>query len=185
MDLVVSAGLLITCGPLMLLIAILIKLDSPGPAIIRQQRVGENGRLFEMLKFRTMRAGEEQRVPKLTDGLHKRPRDPRVTRLGRFLRRYSLDELPQLINVLKGEMSLVGPRPELPWLVERYESWQRRRFAVPPGMTGWWQVNGRSERPMHLHVEDDLYYIRNYSLWMDLVILLRTVPAVLSGRGAF
>jgi len=185
MDLLVGAGLLIACGPLMLVIAALIKVDSPGPALIRQQRVGENSRLFQMLKFRTMRAGEEQRPGRWADGLHKRPDDPRVTRLGRFLRRYSLDELPQLINVLKGEMSLVGPRPELPWLVDRYESWQRRRFAVPPGMTGWWQINGRSQRPMHLHVEDDLYYIRNYSLWLDLMILLRTVPAVLSGRGAF
>jgi len=185
MDLLIGAGLLIVCSPLMLIIAVLIKADSPGPAFIRQQRVGENGRLFQMLKFRTMRAGEEQHPGRWTGELHKRPNDPRVTRLGRFLRRYSLDELPQLINVLKGEMSLVGPRPELPWLVDRYESWQRRRFAVPPGMTGWWQVNGRSERPMHLHVEDDLYYIRNYSLWLDFIILLRTVPAVLSGRGAF
>jgi exopolysaccharide biosynthesis polyprenyl glycosylphosphotransferase len=185
MDLLIGTGLLIACSPLMLIIAVLIKVDSPGPALIRQQRVGENGRLFQMLKFRTMRAGEEQHPGSWAGEPHKRPNDPRVTRLGRFLRRYSLDELPQLINVLKGEMSLVGPRPELPWLVDRYECWQRRRFAVPPGMTGWWQINGRSERPMHLHVEDDLYYIRNYSLWLDFVILLRTVPAVLSGRGAF
>lgn len=210
MDLALASALLLACSPLLALIAALIRLDSPGPVIIRQQRVGENGRLFNMFKFRTMWAGEEQRSrgaeergvgstgSASTDSaagareqggegavLHKRRDDPRVTRLGRFLRRYSLDELPQLINVLKGEMSLVGPRPELPWLVDRYESWQRRRFAVPPGMTGWWQINGRSDRPMHLHVEDDLYYIRNYSLWLDVTILLRTLPAVLSGRGAF
>ncbi len=183
MDIALAALGLALAGPLMALIGLLIKLDSPGPALIRQQRVGENGRLFEMLKFRTMRADAQHNAE---HGLpHKRRDDPRVTRLGRFLRRYSLDELPQLINVLKGEMSLVGPRPELPWLVDRYETWQRRRFAVPPGMTGWWQVNGRSDRPMHLHVEDDLYYIRHYSLWLDMLILLKTVPAVLSGRGAF
>ncbi len=190
MDIAGAAVGLVVTSPLLIVIALLIKLDSPGPVLIRQQRVGENGRLFEMLKFRTMRAGEERKEGAIAAGAgqplpHKRRDDPRVTRLGRLLRRYSLDELPQLINVLKGEMSLVGPRPELPWLVDRYESWQRRRFAVPPGMTGWWQVNGRSDRPMHLHVEDDLYYIRNYSLWLDVLILLKTVPAVLSGRGAF
>ncbi len=189
MDLVAASALLILLAPLMVVIAIAIKLDSPGPALICQARAGEGGRLFGMYKFRTMWAGEETKTPTLPpDALlpaHKRRDDPRVTRLGRFLRRYSLDELPQLFNVLKGEMSLVGPRPELPWLVERYQGWQRRRFAVPPGMTGWWQINGRSERPMHLHVEDDLYYIRNYSLWLDMWILLRTVPVVLSGRGAF
>ena len=182
MDLAFASLALVLYAPVMLLIAMSIKLDSPGPALIRQQRVGENGRLFEMLKFRTMRAAAERTPPAEP---HKRRDDPRVTRVGRFLRRFSLDELPQLVNVIKGEMSLVGPRPELPWLVDRYETWQRRRFAVPPGMTGWWQVNGRSDRPMHLHVEDDLYYIRNYSLWLDILILLKTVPAVLSGRGAF
>jgi lipopolysaccharide/colanic/teichoic acid biosynthesis glycosyltransferase len=101
------------------------------------------------------------------------------------LRHYSVDELPQFLNVLRGEMSLVGPRPELPWLVNYYESWQRRRFAVPPGMTGWWQIHGRSDRPMYLNVEDDLYYIRNYSLWLDIVIMLRTIPVVFSGKGAY
>jgi lipopolysaccharide/colanic/teichoic acid biosynthesis glycosyltransferase len=117
--------------------------------------------------------------------MHKRPDDPRVTRVGRFLRRASLDELPQLINVLKGEMSLVGPRPELPELVARYEDWQRKRFAVPQGMTGWWQVNGRSDKPMHMNTEFDLFYIQNYSILLDVQILVKTLWVVLSGKGAF
>lgn len=190
-DLALSTLLLLVLWPLMLLIAVLIRLDSPGPALFRQERVGENGRLFTMYKFRTMFVGAEQHLEEIVqetpEGVVflKRPDDPRVTRLGRFLRRTSLDELPQLFNVIKGEMSLVGPRPELPLLVQHYESWQRQRFAVPPGMTGWWQVSGRSERTMHLHTEDDLYYVRNYSLLLDLRILWRTIGAVLRGRGAF
>lgn len=182
---------LLLCAPLFPIIALMIRLDSHGPVLFKQVRVGENGRLFKMWKFRTMVENAEELAPLVMtvteDGclLHKQRDDPRVTRVGRFLRRYSLDELPQLINVLRGEMSLVGPRPELPWMVERYEGWQRKRFVVPPGMTGWWQISGRSDRPLHLHVEDDLFYIQNYSLWLDLRILLRTIVVVLSGRGAF
>jgi lipopolysaccharide/colanic/teichoic acid biosynthesis glycosyltransferase len=119
------------------------------------------------------------------DLIHKSPGDPRVTPLGRVLRRLSLDELPQLFNVLEGSMSLVGPRPELPHLVNGYKHWQRRRLTVPPGMTGWWQVNGRSDRVMHLHTEDDIYYIDNYSIWLDLRILVRTAWTVLVGKGSF
>jgi exopolysaccharide biosynthesis polyprenyl glycosylphosphotransferase len=177
--------------PFMGLIALAIKLDSSGPVLFRQQRVGENGRLFCMYKFRTMTNGADKMQHQVNetngDGyvIHKRKDDPRVTRVGRFLRRTSLDEIPQLINVLKGEMSLVGPRPEMPWLVDSYEPWQHKRFAVPQGMTGWWQVNGRSEKPMHLHTEDDLYYVQNYSLWMDLYILIKTPLVVLKGKGAY
>jgi lipopolysaccharide/colanic/teichoic acid biosynthesis glycosyltransferase len=117
--------------------------------------------------------------------IHKNEDDPRVTGIGHFLRRLSLDEIPQLLNVVMGTMSLVGPRPELPYLVEKYQAWQRKRFAVPPGMTGWWQIHGRSERVMHLHTEDDLYYITNYSIWLDIQILLRTIWTVLLGKGAY
>jgi exopolysaccharide biosynthesis polyprenyl glycosylphosphotransferase len=173
------------------IIAVAVRLDSPGQALFRQKRVGENGRLFEMLKFRTMVAGAEDlrhTVEQTGAGgelLHKAYDDPRVTRLGRFLRRTSLDELPQFLNVLRGEMSLVGPRPELPYLVERYAPWQRKRFAVPQGLTGWWQVHGRSDKPMHLHTEDDLYYVQNYSLWLDVRILFMTLGAVVSRKGAY
>jgi len=117
--------------------------------------------------------------------IHKTKGDPRVTRLGRFLRRFSLDELPQFFNVLSGNMSLVGPRPELPYLVERYKPWQRKRFDVPQGMTGWWQIHGRSDKPMHLHTEDDLYYIQNYSIWLDIQILIETLWIILRGKGAY
>ena len=173
----------------MALIALAIRLDSPGPVLFRQQRVGEGGRLFNMWKFRSMIEGadKQERVRTVQDRqlLDKEPNDPRVTRVGRLLRRLSLDELPQLVNVLKGEMSLVGPRPELPWLVQQYEPWQRQRLAVPQGMTGWWQVNGRSDQPMYLHTEEDMFYIQNYSLLLDLQILWRTFASVFKGKGAY
>lgn len=190
-DLALAFLLLLISAPFMLIVALLIKLDSPAPAVFRQERVGENCKPFMMYKFRTMFSDAHQRLPEVMkrteDGqiVHKVPNDPRVTRVGRFLRRTSLDELPQLINVIKGEMSLVGPRPELPFLVDQYEPWQRKRFAVPPGMTGWWQISGRSQRMMHLHTEDDLYYIQNYSLLLDLQILWKTIGVVISAQGAY
>ena len=190
-DLIGASLLMLLLSPVMLTIAIAIKLDSRGPAIFRTQRVGENGRLFFMHKFRTMVHGADKLVPELeqngvyANGIYKVKDDPRVTRVGRLLRRMSLDELPQLVNVLKGEMSLVGPRPEQPWIVERYEPWQRKRLSVMPGMTGWWQVNGRSDRPMFLNTEFDLYYIQNYSPVLDLVILWKTIWVVLKGKGAY
>jgi lipopolysaccharide/colanic/teichoic acid biosynthesis glycosyltransferase len=144
-----------------------------------------------MYKFRTMRLGAEaqqDQVTKLDDEgqvVYKNEDDPRVTRIGHWLRRTSLDEIPQLFNILRGEMSLVGPRPEMPWLVEKYEPWQRKRFEVPQGLTGWWQVNGRADKPMYLNTEDDLYYIRNYSVWMDIKILWMTFQSVVMRRGAY
>lgn len=177
--------------PFMALSALMVFFEDGSPVLFRQKRVGENGRLFEMLKFRTMLKNAEQMQSQVekrdADGnvLHKSKEDPRVTKAGHFLRRFSLDELPQFINVVRGDMSLVGPRPEMPYLVEKYQPWQRKRFAVPPGITGWWQVNGRSDKPMHLHTEDDLYYIQNYSIFFDLQILIRTVWVVLIGKGSY
>jgi lipopolysaccharide/colanic/teichoic acid biosynthesis glycosyltransferase len=175
----------------MAIIALVIRLGSPGKILLRQPRAGENGRIFDMFKFRTMveNAEDLRHLVEHKDEsgllLHKTIDDPRVTKFGRFLRRSSLDELPQCFNILKGEMSLVGPRPELPYLVENYEPWQRQRFSVPQGLTGWWQIQGRSDKPMHLHTQDDLYYIQNYSLFLDIYILIKTVGVVLQGKGAF
>lgn len=190
-DLVVALLAMPVALPVMGLVALAIKLDSPGAVFYRATRAGENGRTFTMIKFRTMIQQADQMLLYVARSdqngqlVHKQRNDPRVTRVGRFLRKTSLDELPQLFNVVKGEMSLVGPRPEIPELVEKYDLWQRKRFAVPQGMTGWWQVNGRSDKPMHLHTEEDLYYVQNYSIWLDLQILVRTFWVVLRGKGAY
>jgi len=177
--------------PLMAIAALAILVEDGAPIFFCQKRVGENGKLFEMLKMRTMIRNAEalqEQVEKYDEQgnlIHKTPDDPRVTRVGRILRRWSLDELPQFINVVMGSMSLVGPRPELPTLVEKYQPWQRKRFAVPPGITGWWQVNGRSDKPMHLNTEDDLFYIQNYSVFLDIQILVKTFWVVLLGKGSY
>jgi exopolysaccharide biosynthesis polyprenyl glycosylphosphotransferase len=190
-DFMASGILLLILSPVMLVIALLIRLESPGPIFFRQERIGENGRRFKMVKFRSMYQDAEKRWHEVArrdaagNLIHKAEDDPRITGVGRRLRRTSLDELPQLFNVLRGEMSLVGPRPEMPYIAAEYEPWQWQRFRVPPGMTGWWQVNGRSGKPMHLNTEDDLYYIQNYSFWLDLRILLKTVLVVFQGQGAF
>jgi exopolysaccharide biosynthesis polyprenyl glycosylphosphotransferase len=190
-DICASLVLLLVLSPLMLVIALLIHTSSSGPIFFQQERIGEGGRRFKMVKFRTMYQDAEKRWQEIArrdmggNLLHKFDQDPRITPIGRKLRRTSLDELPQLFNVLRGEMSLVGPRPEMPYIAAEYQPWQWQRFRVPPGITGWWQVNGRSEKPMHLHTEDDLYYIQNYSFWLDLQILLRTVRVVFNGRGAY
>lgn len=191
LDLFIAAFGLLLAAPLMGLVALAIKLEDGGPILYGAQRVGENGKLFRMWKFRSMVVDADQVVPNVGQVddqgkiVHKTATDPRITRVGRIIRRTSIDELPQLFNVFMGEMSVVGPRPELPWLVDKYEPWQRKRFAVPQGMTGWWQVNGRSDNPMHLYTDQDLYYIQNYSVWLDLRILWRTIGVVLRGRGAY
>jgi exopolysaccharide biosynthesis polyprenyl glycosylphosphotransferase len=188
-DIVLGATLLLALVPLMALIALAVRISSPGPALFRAQRVGQRGRLFTMYKFRSMVCDAEVQLPSVLterapgEAIYKVPNDPRVTRVGRFLRRTSLDELPQLFNVLRGDMTLVGPRPEQPFIVDTYRPWQRRRLEVRPGMTGWWQVNGR-ELPMNLHTEYDLYYLHNYSLGLDVKILAKTLWAIVHGRGA-
>ena len=185
-----AVGLLVLGPLLMLPIAVAIKLTSPGPVLFSQRRSGARGRPFTMYKFRSMVSDAETlRVPlealnEASGPVFKMKRDPRVTPLGRVLRRTSLDELPQLWCVLKGEMSLVGPRPPIPSEVDRYDPWHRRRLSMRPGLTGLWQVSGRSDIPFEEWMRLDLQYIDNWSLWLDLRILLCTVPAVLHGVGA-
>jgi len=191
MDLLLGSVALILTIPLFLGIALAIQVSSGGPILFRQERVGRQGRPFTLLKFRTMVPGAEAMLIDLHDRneadgpLFKIRDDPRVTRVGRWLRRWSLDELPQLVNVLKGDMSLVGPRPPLPREVRRYADWQHGRLEVAPGVTGLWQVEGRSELSFDKSVRRDLFYIENWSLSFDLFILVKTVPALLSRRGAY
>lgn len=184
-DVVVTTFLLIPALPLMGLIALLIWIFNGRPILFKQKRAGENGHLFTVYKFRTMFSNQVTKTDAQGNIVHKLRGDPRVTPFGRFLRRFSLDELPQFFNILGGSMSLVGPRPELPELVEKYQPWQRERFAIPQGLTGWWQIHGRSDKPMHLHTEDDLYYVQNYSFWLDIQIIIRTLWIVLRGNGAY
>lgn len=191
MDLIVTSLLLIVLLPLMTVIALVIILTSPGPAIFRQRRVGRSGTLFTAYKFRTMRLGAEEEVTRFihlneaTGPLFKIRNDPRLTPIGKVLRRLSFDELPQLWNVLRGEMSLVGPRPPIPSEVDQYEDWHKKRLEVPPGVTGLWQVSGRSELTFEEMVMLDIYYIENWSPWLDMWILLKTIPTVMSARGAY
>jgi exopolysaccharide biosynthesis polyprenyl glycosylphosphotransferase len=199
LDLVGALGALVLATPLMLVLAAAIRLDSPGPAIFGQERIGSGGRRFRMLKFRTMRHGasdsahrdlirrlQADDVAATPTAVYKLVNDDRITRLGRWLRRTSLDELPQLFNVLRGEMSLVGPRPPVPYEFEAYDHWQFDRLQVKPGMTGLWQVSGRSRLSFRQMCELDVEYVRRWSLWLDLQILVRTIPVVLfnSGRAA-
>jgi exopolysaccharide biosynthesis polyprenyl glycosylphosphotransferase len=189
MDVTVSALALLLLSPLLLLIAMAVKVDSDGPALFRQNRIGRKGQYFKMIKFRSMVAHAEELKEQLrvhneaTGGLFKIAEDPRVTRVGNLLRRTSLDELPQLINVLRGDMSLVGPRPLVQEEDALIEGWRRRRLAVKPGMTGLWQIYGASRIPLHEMVKIDYMYGANWSLWLDLKILLRTIPCVVGRRG--
>jgi exopolysaccharide biosynthesis polyprenyl glycosylphosphotransferase len=193
-DIVVSGVAIILLSPVMVLTAVLVKLTAPGPIFFIQKRLGRNKRMFEIYKFRTMVVDAEKRLKDLehrneADGaVFKIKNDPRITPFGRFLRKMSIDELPQLFNVLKGDMSLVGPRPLQVRDYELFETfcqdWQRRRFSVRPGITCLWQIKGRSSIPFEKWMELDLQYIRTWSLWLDLQILAKTVPAVLKGSGA-
>lgn len=192
-DIVGSTILLIGLSPLLLLLALLIKLDSPGPILFRQKRLGKDFRPFEVLKFRTMVVDAEARLQEILardpaaraqyEKYHKLESDPRITRVGRWLRKFSLDELPQLLNVLRGEMSLVGPRAYMPSELEAMGSYAEIILRVHPGMTGWWQVQGRHRTTFQQRLQMDEYYISNWSLWMDIFILLKTVWVVISGQG--
>jgi len=180
-DIAVSSLALLLNAPLLALAALVVRLESPGAAIYRQRRVGLDGRPFDVLKLRTMVDGAEH----IGAGLAINANDSRVTRVGAFLRRTSLDELPNLVNVLRGEMSLIGPRPTLPVQVEQYSERQRGRLAVKPGITGWAQVNGRASLPWSERIELDLFYIEHRSLRLDLKILWRTCAMVLGGSGLY
>lgn len=191
LDIALATLGLVAVIPVLIGIAIAIKLDSPGRAIFIQERVGLHGRHFRFYKFRSMYADAEKRLAEVldhneTDGpVFKMRNDPRISKVGAFLRRTSLDELPQLINVLKGEMSLVGPRPPLPREVEQYRPGDTIRLSVKPGLTCLWQISGRSQVGFEQWMEYDREYVRNISFWLDLQILLRTVWVVISGRGAY
>lgn len=192
LDFIGSITLIIALSPILLAIAILVKLSSPGPIIYRQKRVGRYGVTFDFLKFRSMYRDADKRLAELLeqgnekDGpIFKMRNDPRVTPIGRFLRKYSLDELPQLFNVLYGDMSLVGPRPPLPREVDQYDDKAFRRLSVPPGITCLWQICGRSDTSFEDWMALDSFYVEHMSFWLDLKILMKTPTAVLRGDGAY
>jgi lipopolysaccharide/colanic/teichoic acid biosynthesis glycosyltransferase len=199
LDVAVASLCLVIVSPLLALVWALVRATSPGAALFRQTRVGRDGRTFVLYKFRTMYDGCSDEIHRdyvcrlLEDdsppvggssGLYKLEADPRVTRVGRLLRRASLDELPQLFNVVRGDMSLVGPRPALPWEAERFGAAYWKRFSVPPGLTGLWQVSGRNSLTMRQGLELDIDYVERQTFTLDLIILLKTIPTVLSGMGA-
>lgn len=199
LDLTVAAICLLVVSPLLVAAAVAIRLDTPGPALFRQIRLGKDRRPFVLCKFRTMYAGcpddvHRQYVTKLLtedqtpdgglDGVFKLAQDDRITRVGRLLRRTSIDELPQLINVIRGDMSLVGPRPALAWEAQMFGAVYSGRFTVPPGLTGLWQVSGRNRLTMKQGLELDIEYVRSQNFALDLWILVKTIPVVLSTRGA-
>jgi exopolysaccharide biosynthesis polyprenyl glycosylphosphotransferase len=196
MDLLFSMTALVVCAPAFLIIAALVRLGSPGPIFFRQRRVGQFGKEFNFIKFRTMHVSvdsaiHKEYVTRLTEGsekstaVYKIRMDPRVTPIGRFLRKTSLDELPQFFNVLRGEMSLVGPRPPIPYEVQVYQPWHMRRLIAKPGITGLWQVEGRSRITFDEMVKMDIWYCENRSFWLDLRILLKTPLAIFSVSGAY
>lgn len=192
LDVLISASALIIFSPFLLLVALLVWIDDPGPVFYTQVRVGQNGRLFRFFKFRSMRVHADAMKDALVarneskDGvIFKMKNDPRITRVGKWLRRFSVDEAPQVLNVLLGDLSIVGPRPPVPREVAQYTLEQRKRLHVKPGLTCFWQIQGRSDIPFNDQVRLDLQYITSQSLWTDLLIIIKTVPAVLLGRGAY
>ena len=190
-DLVVGVLILLLLIPIIPAIAIMIKLDTPGPVFFRQDRVGRHGRVFKFYKFRSMyREAESRKVEMEALNEQKGPvfkvrSDPRITSVGRFLRQSSLDEIPQIVNVLKGDMSLVGPRPQMPSEVAHYEPWHRVRLEVKPGITCLWQISGRSQLSFDEWMELDVRYVRERGPLTDIMILLKTVPAVMARKGAY
>jgi lipopolysaccharide/colanic/teichoic acid biosynthesis glycosyltransferase len=191
LDILVALAGLVICAPVMAVVAVLIKLDSPGSVLFIQPRMGEHGKSFRIYKFRSMVANAEELLDDLVDldaldePVFKLKDDPRVTRVGHFLRRWSLDELPQLLNVLAGDMSMVGPRPEEVRVVRYYNGWHRQRLLAKPGVTGPVQVSGRGDLTLEERVQLEIDYINNYSLQRDVAILLRTIPAVIRGDGSY
>lgn len=190
MDLLISTTVLLLCAPLFLLIAVAIRLDSPGPAFFVQKRIGFRGKPYMMYKFRTMYVGvpdtwlERFNPDELHDYVFQEEEDPRITRVGKWLRRWSLDELPNFVNVFIGNMSVVGPRSEMPEIVEHYPEEARRRLEVKPGITGLSQVSGRAELPLGETLKTDAAYVDNHTLWLDIKILLKTPFVVFSRKGA-
>lgn len=190
-DRVLALTLLVVLSPVLAVVAVLVKISLGSPVLLRQKRVGRNGQVFELHKFRTMHADRrrgEVAVVMEFDGsdrrrTHKHPDDPRLTLVGRTLRKWSLDELPQLLDVLSGKLSIVGPRPELVGIVDRYEPWQHARHQVKPGLTGLWQVTKRGEGEMHEHTDIDIEYVQQVSFRTDVNIMLQTIPAVLAHKG--
>ena len=190
---VIIGGLIIL--PFLLLTALLIKIDSPGPVLYKQQRLGKNGKQFFTYKFRSMAVDADEKLKKILESdpelrkeweeTHKLHNDPRITRIGKFIRRTSIDEFPQLINILKDEMSLVGPRPIVHEEVEKYGEDYNRVFSVTPGLTGMWQVSGRSDANYTERVAYDIYYLQSWSVWLDLWIIFKTFGVVLNGKGAY
>lgn len=187
-DKVLALTLLVVCSPILAIVAVLVKFSLGSPVLLRQTRVGRDGRVFELHKFRTMHADRRRNdvvefVGSDRRRTHKHPDDPRLTLVGRTLRKWSLDELPQLLDVLSGELSIVGPRPELVGIVAGYEPWQHARHSVKPGLTGLWQVTARGEGEMHERTDLDIEYVQNVSFRNDMNIMLRTIPAILAHKG--
>lgn len=191
-DIILSSIAIVLVAPIIAVIALLIKLEDGGPILFVQNRMGHGKKKFRIFKFRSMRIDADKELESVSEKddngriiNHKHPDDPRITHIGKLIRRTSLDEIPQIFNVLRGDMTLVGPRPEILRLVEEYEPWQNQRFFVKQGITGWWQVNGRSKTPCHLSTHQDIEYIKQFSFLLDVQIMLMTIPALLKGKGAF